>query len=968
VLIIPVFFNIHSERIFEEEKVPLLRSLALCALAALVVLVAERGRAALRVRGRSLWSVPLVRPAAAFTGAYVLATILSVNPRLSWFGAYLRQQGLYTWLAYPLFFLVTVLLVRRRRQVERVVAAMLVAGAAVALHALLQLYGYDPLPWGGSFDQRAYGPGGNPIFLGAFLIVVIPITSAWLYRAARSVPRRRWGRAGKWIVILALLIPLAAELGALILAASRGPVVGLAAAILVLALVQTARAGWRRFTIVLVAGAVTAGIFFAGVSQLASSRVLESLGAQARFARLFDLQRGSGKVRVLIWQSAADAFTASPWHAVFGYGPETFLSVVNPYYPPELAYYESRRVLPDRAHDSTFDALITTGLIGCAAEVAFYIALFAYAFGILGLIDGASQRRRFLFLSAGGAVAGAILPWLADGRPRYSGFGLSLGLYLGVVSYLIVRSLAGAPRATRHREPEKLLVAGLVAAAAGHLIETSVGIPLAATRLYLWVAAGLVVALGLRVEHRPAARDMAPSRMPAWGFAIAGLLVALTYDGYSPTVSRQSVRFLAQLLIPTWLLGACLEASLVGTVDRRHLSRYFLSSLLPWACFTTLFVWWAHSLPQTGPDPLTTAADFGKSMTHLLSIVYVAVVAVVLCSALNVARARRDSGAPLARSSAMLAAYAVLALGIAVTIATSNLSSSRADILNKQGKFYETKGQNDTAARMYEEALALRPHTDVYAANLGRVLSIEGSRLAPIDAARADAYMHRAEVALERAYEMRPRYIDHPRNIARLHNLWASLLKNEEARAVQFAAAERWYQRTLQVAPTHAAVLNEWALMYFETHDTDRALQMLGRSIEIDPRYTTTYWIRGNVRANVGDLEGALADYNRALEIDDRLLPALSGKGAVLLRMGRLDDAIAANKRATEVRKTDFISRKNLAVLYRDKGDLENSLEQAKIALGFAPANEKQALQEFIADLESRRASPPPAAPLEPQP
>jgi tetratricopeptide (TPR) repeat protein len=83
--------------------------------------------------------------------------------------------------------------------------------------------------------------------------------------------------------------------------------------------------------------------------------------------------------------------------------------------------------------------------------------------------------------------------------------------------------------------------------------------------------------------------------------------------------------------------------------------------------------------------------------------------------------------------------------------------------------------------------------------------------------------------------------------------------------------------------------------------------------------------------------------------------------------MGRLDDAIAANTRATEVKKRDFISRKNLAVLYRDKGDLENSLKEAKVALGLAPANEKQALQDFINDLESRRATVPTPQP-EPQP
>ena len=133
--------------------------------------------------------------------------------------------------------------------------------------------------------------------------------------------------------------------------------------------------------------------------------------------------------------------------------------------------------------------------------------------------------------------------------------------------------------------------------------------------------------------------------------------------GHGPAAAQELTRgFIAQLIergavaqpgarFRTWLLGALLEASLAGTVNRRNLPRYVLSSLLPWACFTTLFVWWAHRLPQSGPDPLTTAANFGKSMTHLLSIVYVAVVAVVACAALTVARARRDSGAPLTRST-----------------------------------------------------------------------------------------------------------------------------------------------------------------------------------------------------------------------------------------------------------------------------------------------------------------------------
>jgi tetratricopeptide (TPR) repeat protein len=344
-------------------------------------------------------------------------------------------------------------------------------------------------------------------------------------------------------------------------------------------------------------------------------------------------------------------------------------------------------------------------------------------------------------------------------------------------------------------------------------------------------------------------------------------------------------------------------------------------------------------------------------LSHLLSVVYAAVFAIVTSAALVAVRGQRHGGAPLARRTWMLAAYAGVAFVIGVVVVTTNLNSSRADILSKQGRFYEGRKLYDPAARMFEEALALRPYTDAYEANLGRVLSLEGARLAPTNGPQADDHMRRAEAALERAYEMRPSHLDHPRNIARLHSLWASLLRNPEAREREYAEADRWYARTLAVAPTHAAVLNEWALMHFELRETDRALEMLGRSIEIDPRYTTSYWIRGNVRASSGDPEGALQDYDAALAIYDRLLPALSGKGAVLLQLGRIDDAIAVNKRALEVKGGDFISRKNLAVLYRDKGDLEESLRYAKSALERSPKAEKEALQQFIADLESKRAA-----------
>ena len=64
-VVVPVFFNPHTARIFEEDKALLLRSIALLVLVGLIVCLVEEGRP--RVAGRRFWRLPLIRPAAALT-------------------------------------------------------------------------------------------------------------------------------------------------------------------------------------------------------------------------------------------------------------------------------------------------------------------------------------------------------------------------------------------------------------------------------------------------------------------------------------------------------------------------------------------------------------------------------------------------------------------------------------------------------------------------------------------------------------------------------------------------------------------------------------------------------------------------------------------------------------------------------------------------------------------------------------
>ena len=96
-IIIPLFFNVFSSRVFEPDKLSLLRSIALVMAGAWLIKLVDGGGAGAPVpasatftpRG-SLWrklrETPLILPTLLIVVAYLLSTVLSVAPRTSWWG------------------------------------------------------------------------------------------------------------------------------------------------------------------------------------------------------------------------------------------------------------------------------------------------------------------------------------------------------------------------------------------------------------------------------------------------------------------------------------------------------------------------------------------------------------------------------------------------------------------------------------------------------------------------------------------------------------------------------------------------------------------------------------------------------------------------------------------------------------------------------------------------------------------
>jgi tetratricopeptide (TPR) repeat protein len=542
IVVVPLFFDVYSSRVFEPDKITLLRSIAVVMAGAWIIKTIEQGLRSDRADAPSsgafagAWrrfvTTPLVVPTLALIVVYTLSTVLSVVPRTSFLGSYQRLQGTYSTLSYVLIFLLMLQGIRTRTQVERFVTTVVLASIPVALYGILQHYGLDPLPWGGDVRSRVAGQMGNAIFIAAYLIMALPLT---LYRTVESFIAILTAEESRLVDIVlgaAYIFILAIQGICIFFSQSRGPLLGLYGGLFFFFLVLAVVRRWRW----LVLGAITlvlAGAGFLVVFNLPASPLapLRDVPYVGRLGRVLDKEEGTSKVRLLIWEGAIQMIlphaplqqpdgTPDAWNwarPLIGYGPESMYVAYNRFYPPDLAHYEKRNASPDRSHNETFDSLVITGLSGFVVYMWFFASVLYYGFRWLGVISTASQRNLFLGCWVGGGVAGALLMGFWQGA-EFVGVGLPAGIAAGLGLYLVVWGLFLSQKADGQPEssnPLRLLVVALVAAAIGHFVEIHFGIAIGATRTYFWAYAGLLVVAGYLLPRAWAAESAAAEAQPA---------------------------------------------------------------------------------------------------------------------------------------------------------------------------------------------------------------------------------------------------------------------------------------------------------------------------------------------------------------------------------------------------------------------------------------------------------------------
>ena len=186
-ILAPLYFNVYSNRVFEPDKLALVRSIAvLMSLAWLIKMIEQalaggRGKdvpgeqpaASLlqRINRRNILALPTL----ALVAAYIISSLGSVAPMITLWGSYQRLQGTYSTFSYIVIFFLAASVIHRREQIDRLVTVIILTSLPIAIYGVIEHLKLEFLPWGGDVTLRVTSTMGNPIFIAAYLIMTVPL-------------------------------------------------------------------------------------------------------------------------------------------------------------------------------------------------------------------------------------------------------------------------------------------------------------------------------------------------------------------------------------------------------------------------------------------------------------------------------------------------------------------------------------------------------------------------------------------------------------------------------------------------------------------------------------------------------------------------------------------------------------------------------------------------------------------------
>ena len=333
-----------------------------------------------------------------------LAALLSPWPVASLLGTPPRFEGWVGFAGYGAFYAVASRM--RSGSLEILAKAIAAAAAVVGLLAVLEVHGWFRPVGYQAFGARVTAGFGNPLYVGAFAALALPLTAGLVLRASA------WTSRAGYASFLGL------QTVALYYSFGRGAWLGAAAGLLLTAglLVWSARGRAGRLRPLAAPGALIVAVL---VLALGASIITAPAAARVGAGRVAEAAAGGGTVatRLLMWRTTATLIAERP---VVGWGPETFMAEFAEVRPLRLLQLEDYTSYPDRPHNHWLYLAYAGGLPALGLYLAFLAALAWGGLRALRHPGAVLQTRVALAALTGAAAAYEIQALFSFSLPMYT--------------------------------------------------------------------------------------------------------------------------------------------------------------------------------------------------------------------------------------------------------------------------------------------------------------------------------------------------------------------------------------------------------------------------------------------------------------------------------------------------------------------------------------------------------------------
>lgn len=443
-------------------------------------------------------------------------------------------------------FLSVAVFLRTFRQLERLALAALSAAFAIAGFALMQVYGFQAPGYAVVKGLEITSFIGGPIFLGGYILMLLPIAAWNLHRQLKaSGGRFSYRMAAAAFILLAL--------GAAFLACNkRGPTVGLVAmgcsALVLLAV-------FLRRHALLAKAAVAAVAVAAGLTGLAliqkAGKPLSHIPFVERLAMIVPVGAETGdSYRSNLWKLLPDLLLKSqptmlpsgmpdPHYSLrrwLGFGPDNVQAIL----PSKYIFLQSwpSDVMESSCHSFFWDLALSLGIAGVLVFGGIFFAVWYQGLLKIAARPPAMPIAAIIVFGsalAGGFIASAVL------HSGFFGIGAQMGFLAGLLGIGILNRASAAPGGFPTSRGELLLIA-MMSSLAGHWVNLGFIFPTAENSIIFWLFAGAIVSWKKEEEISGGQMDDAGPEHMIWGAAVGSfLLMAVIYAraNIGPVVTRE---------------------------------------------------------------------------------------------------------------------------------------------------------------------------------------------------------------------------------------------------------------------------------------------------------------------------------------------------------------------------------------------------------------------------------------------